>query len=512
VSKLERGALKQEPIANIKAALEEISAESLADFNSALPRLYQTAKSAARAVGYYDVDMQIVKLSAGKINVVINDNEPVRIQQSQLLLENFTMYGYNDNPLNMMGNIDFSDLDHMTMDLRMRATNYQLINSKQNAKSIAYGKGYVNFYAIMNGPMDHLKMRGRLDVLGTTDLTYLLLDSPLSTDNQLDELVKFTDFNDTTQTIVQRPAPGGLDMDLRINIDPGTHVKCGLNPDLSNYVDLFGGGELRMIYNNTDDLRLNGRYTLNSGQMKYSLPVIPLKTFNIQDGSYVEFTGNAMEPTLHITATESTNANVGQEGEQTRSVAFNCGVSITGTLNNMGLEFIIEAPEDYTINSELSAMSTEQRSKLAVTMLTTGMYLADGNTGGFSMNSALSSFLESEINNITGNALKSVDLSVGLNNTTDATGQSHTDYSFKFAKRFWNNRLKVQIGGKVSSGNEATQQNGQQQSFFDNVSMEYRLSPTSNQYVKLFYDQNSYDWLEGYTSKYGGGYIWKKKL
>lgn len=440
------------------------------------------------------------------------DNDPVRIQQSKLLLENFTMYAYNDNPLNMMGNIDFHDLDHMTMDLRMRATNYQLINSKQTAKSIAYGKGFVNFYAAMSGPLEHLKMRGRLDVLGTTDLTYLLLDSPLSTDNQLDELVKFTDFNDTTQNVVKRPAPGGLDMDLRINIDPGVHVKCGLNPDLSNYVDLFGGGELRMLYNNIDNLRLTGRYTLNSGQMKYSLPVIPLKTFEIQDGSFVEFTGDAMDPTLHITATEHTNASVGQEGEQTRSVAFNCGVAITGTLNNMGLEFIIEAPEDYTINSELSAMATEQRSKLAVTMLTTGMYLADGNTGGFSMNSALSSFLESEINNITGNALKSVDLSVGLNNTTDAAGQSHTDYSFKFAKRFWNNRLKVQIGGKVSSGNEATQQNGQQQSFFDNVSMEYRLSPTSNQYVKLFYDQNSYDWLEGYTSKYGGGYIWKKKL
>ena len=440
------------------------------------------------------------------------DNDPVRIQQSKLLLENFTMYAYNDNPLNMMGNIDFSDLDHMSIDLRMRATNYQLINAKQTAKSIAYGKGFVNFYAVMRGPLEHLQMRGRLDVLGTTDLTYLLLDSPLSTNNQLDELVKFTDFSDTTQTVVQRPAPGGLDMDLRISIDPGVHVKCGLNPDMSNYVDLFGGGDLRMVYNNIDDLRLTGRYTLNSGEMKYSLPVIPLKTFSIQDGSYVEFTGEAMDPTLNITVTEHTTANVGQEGEQSRSVAFNCGVGITGTLNNMGLEFIIEAPEDYSINSELSSMSTEQRSKLAVTMLTTGMYLADGNTKGFSMNSALNSFLESEINNITGNALKSVDLSVGLNNTTDAAGQSHTDYSFKFAKRFWNNRLKVQIGGKVSSGNEAASQNGQNQSFFDNVTMEYRLSPTSNQYVKLFYDQNSYDWLEGYTSKYGGGYIWKKKL
>jgi hypothetical protein len=174
----------------------------------------------------------------------------------------------------------------------------------------------------------------------------------------------------------------------------------------------------------------------------------------------------------------------------------------------MGLEFIIDAPEDMSISSELNAMAKEQRGKLAVTMLTTGMYLADGNTGGFSMNSALSSFLQSEINNITGNALKTLDLSVGLDNTTDATGQTHTDYSFKFSKRFWNNRMKVQIGGKVSSGNEME---GQNQSFFDNVAMEYRITPTSNQYVKLFYNQNVYDWLEGYTGEYGGGYIWKRK-
>ena len=176
----------------------------------------------------------------------------------------------------------------------------------------------------------------------------------------------------------------------------------------------------------------------------------------------------------------------------------------------MGLEFIIEAPEDMSISSELNSMSTEQRGKLAVTMLTTGMYLADGNTSGFSMNSALSSFLQSEINNITGNALKTLDLSIGLDNTTDASGAMHTDYSFKFAKRFWNNRLRVQIGGKVSTGQEAAI--GQNQSFFDNVTMEYRLSPTANQYVKLFYNQNAYDWLEGYTGEYGAGFIWKRKM
>ena len=262
-------------------------------------------------------------------------------------------------------------------------------------------------------------------------------------------------------------------MDLTLSVSQGAHIVCNLNVEQTNYIDLMGGGDLRMRYGGTEGLTLSGRYTLSNGEMKYSMPVIPLKTFTIQNGSYVEFTGDPMNPRLNITATERTKASVGQQGEQSRSVDFDCGVVITKTLNDMGLQFIISAPEDMTINSELQSMSAEERGKLAVTMLTTGMYLADGNTSGFSMNSALSSFLQSEINNITGSALKTLDLSVGIDNTTDASGQMHTDYSFKFSKRLFDNRLKIQLGGKVSSG--ATDVPGQQQSFFDNVTMEYRL-------------------------------------
>ncbi len=439
------------------------------------------------------------------------DNDPVRFENSKLLFENFNMYAHNNNPLVIMGNIDFHDLDRMTVDMRMQARNFQLINSKQTRGSIAYGKAFVNFFARMNGRVDQLQMRGKLDVLGTTDVTYLLLDSPLSTDNQLDELVRFTDFSDSTQTVVQKPTPQGLNVDMTVSVDEGTHVLCGLNADQSNYVDLYGGGDLYMKYTG-DEISLRGRYTLSSGRMKYSLPVIPLKTFTIQDGSYVEFTGNMMNPTMNITATERTKASVSSEEGQSRNVAFDCGVTITRTLQNLGLEFIIDAPEDNSISNDLNSMTTEERGKVAVTMLTTGMYLADGNTSGFSMNNALSSFLQSEINTITGNALNSVDLSVGLDNTTDATGETHTDYSFKFAKRFWNNRLSVQIGGKVSTGSEAQQAGQTGQSFFDNVTMEYRITPTSNQYLKLFYNQNVYDWLEGYTGQYGVGYLWRRKL
>ena len=438
------------------------------------------------------------------------DSDPLRIVDSKLLLENFGLYAYNDQPLVMMGNIDLSDISRITTDIRMQARNMQLIKAKQAAKSIAFGKGFINFFARLQGPVEQLNLRGKLDVLGSTDMTYMLLDSPLSTDNRLNELVKFTDFSDSAQVAVARPTPSGLGVDLTISVAQGARIVCNLNADQTNYIDLMGGGDLRMKYT-PEGINLTGRYTLSSGEMKYSLPVIPLKTFNIQEGSYVEFRGDPLNPRLNITATERTRASVGSQDQGSRSVAFDCGVIITKTLKDMGLEFIINALEDNSIQGELSTMSKEERAKLAVSMLTTGMYLANDQTSGFSMNNALSSFLQNEINSITGAALKTLDLSVGIDNTTNSTGEMRTDYSFKFSKRLFNNRLKIQLGGKVSSDNTDNAP-GSTQSFFDNVTMEYRLNQEGTMNVKLFYQQNVYDWLEGYTGVYGGGFIWRRKL
>ena len=438
------------------------------------------------------------------------DNDPVRVVDSKLLLDNFTLYSYNENPLNIQGSVDFSDLDRMMIDVRMRARNFQVIGAKENPHSIAYGKAFVNVFASMRGPADNLNMRGRLEVLGTTDMAYILRDTPLTTDNQLDNLVKFKDFSDTTQVVVTRPSLTGFTMDMTLEVSNGAHIMAYLNADHSNFIDLMGGGTLRMSYTAADNLRLTGRYTLSNGEMKYSLPVIPLKTFTIQNGSYIEFTGDLMNPTLNITATERTKATVSGNNGVGRSVDFDCGVIITKTLKDMGLEFTLDAPEDMQLHSELQSLGVEQRGKLAVTMLTTGMYLADGNTQPFSMNSALSSFLNSEISSITGNALRTLDLSFGVDQTLDGTGQTHTDYSFKFAKRFLNNRLKLAVGGKVTTGEELP--GGRNNSFFDNVSLEYRLDDTANKYLNLYFENNSYDWLDGYTQKYGGGFIWRRTL
>ncbi|WP_201529079.1 autotransporter assembly complex protein TamA [Psychrobacter frigidicola] len=70
-----------QPINNIKAALDDITVQSAADFTAALPRLRQTALEAARAVGYYDITLRLRQPSSDTIDVIIEKlGEPVRVE------------------------------------------------------------------------------------------------------------------------------------------------------------------------------------------------------------------------------------------------------------------------------------------------------------------------------------------------------------------------------------------------------------------------------------------------
>lgn len=49
-------------------------------------------------------------------------------------------------------------------------------------------------------------------------------------------------------------------------------------------------------------------------------------------------------------------------------------------------------------------------------------------------------------------------------------------------------------------------------SFINNVSLEWKISNSSNRYLRLFYDKNYESLLEGEIIETGVGYIYKRKL
>lgn len=439
------------------------------------------------------------------------DERALDIKDSRIIFSDYRLFSTGKEPMVLNGTFDMSDFERMRMDFAMRAKNFELINTRKKAQSILFGKVYANYVGTLKGTTDNLSLRGKLEVLDRTDVTYILKDSPLSVDDRLHDLVQFTNFKDSTQTAQpEKAVDGGMDITMGISISDAAIFHCNLSDDGQSYVKLEGGGDMTLRMTQQGDMRMTGLFTTNSGEMKYQLPVIPLKTFQIVQGSYVQFTGDVMNPTLNIAAKERTKAVVTEDDKQ-RSVAFDVGVKITKPLNDMGLEFTIEAPEDLNIQNQLASMSAEQRGKAAVTMMATGMYMTDETMmsgSGFKANNALNAFLQSEIQNIAGSALKTIDINLGVESGTSQTGTSTTDYSFQFAKRFWGNRISVIIGGKVSTGADAT---NSAESFINNVSVEYRLDQGATRYVKAFYDRDTQDPLEGQLTKTGVGLVLRRK-
>lgn len=448
------------------------------------------------------------------------DNRPVQIKNNRLLFDKFAICTTSKNPFTIDGYVDFRDMSRPMANLNMLAQNYTLLDAKRTRESLVYGKVFADFRATVKGPLDGLNMRGNVSLLGNTDVSYVLTDSPLTVQDRLGSLVTFTSFSDTT-TVVRQEVPtvslGGLDMVMMVHIDPSVRVKVDLDASNDNRIELEGGGDLSMKYTPQGDLTLTGRYTLSGGLMKYALPVIVAKEFAIDNGSYVEWTGNPMDPMLNFKATDRIRASV-SEGENggSRMVNFDVSVVVKNRLDNLSFAFDVSAPEDATVQNELTAMGAEERGKQALYIMVMKTYLGTGPIGGgggglgkLNMGSALTSVLSSQINSLMGN-LKNASLSVGVEDHDDSeTGSKRTDYSFRYSQRLFNNRFQIVIGGKVSQGENAT---NDAESFIDNISLEYRLDRTGTRYIRLFYDKNYESVLEGEITETGVGIVLRKKL
>ena len=458
--------------------------------------------------GELRTDSLRIKADSYNVNLQIPDHT-ITVEDSRLNLNRIEAYAAGKTPLVLDGNIDFSNLERVQLDMNVRANDYQLINAPKKQGSLAYGKVFVNLGGRLWGTLSELKMRGRFDVLGSTDVSCVLTDTPLTVDDQLTDIVTFCDFTDTIAAEPLEVTRQSIDIQMNVSIAETAQIHCFLSDNGKDFIDLQGGGEMTLTYDLQNDMQLWGRYTIMKGTMRYSLMAIPLNDFQIAQGSYVEFQGKMMNPRLSINASERVRATV-TENSVPRNVAFDVGLAISRTLEDMGLEFTLQAPEDLTVQNQLSGMTAEERGRVAVTMLVTGMYVTDDaeTNGGYNYANTLNAYLQSAINEIAGKALSTVDVNFGIASGTSEAGTSTTDYSFSFAKRFWGNRISVIIGGKVSTGRDAVNTG---QTIIDNISIEYRLDKSGSRYVNLFYDNNYESLLEGQVTKMGGGIVLRKK-
>lgn len=441
------------------------------------------------------------------------DDQPIEVENSRVSFNRTALYGATDQTLTLNGWIDMAAITSPDINLSLYGRDFKFVNAPRTPKALLFGNVWGDVFARVNGTPENLKVRGLVKILQNSNMTYVMEDTPLTVDDRLSDIVTFVDFTappDTAAAQADRSVTG-MDLNLSLIVEDGAKLNCEFSADKQSYVNVRGNGNFAITMTPEGVFTMTGRYTVSEGEMKYTLPVIPLKTFTIAPDSYVEFTGDPMNPTLSFAATEQTRATVTDASGSSRSVLFNAGLEVTGSLEQMQLLFTIEAPEDLSVKNELAGLPKEDKNKLAVGLLCTGMYLSSSNSSGISAGNALNNFLQSEINNIAGKALATtVDVDMGMEQSTRDDGTTRTDYSFKFSKRFFSDRLNVVIGGRVNTdGNRPDNEAG---AYIDDVSLEWRLNTSGTRYVRLYHEKNYDNLIEGELTENGASLVLRRKL
>jgi len=470
--------------------------------------------------GYLDFDSTAVRLAlTGMQYKFCEDSIPVRDNVAEF--RHFTISGCNENPIAVDGTVDFKNFDNMKFNLNMKARDMQIVNTRKASKGAdVYGKAFVDIDAHATGSMRLMSVNARLGILAGTNVTYVIPDATNAIANHSNsDMVKFVSFADSAAVAMSdslMDTSMAMFLDAELNIENGSTISIDLSTDGKNKVQLQPNGKLNYTMTPlSSDGRLIGRLNIDGGFVRYSQPpIISEKIFNFDNGNYVVFTGDMMNPTLNVHAVDVLKANVTQSGQNSRLVNFDVSLGVTGTLNQMNVAFDLSTNDDMTVANELESMTPDQRANQAMNMLLYNVYTGPGTKASASLSgNPLFSFLESQVNSWAANNIKGVDISFGIDQydrTVDGTTSSTMRYSYQVSKSLFNDRIKIVVGGNYST--DANADENFSQNLINDISFEYFLNKTKTMYVRIFRHTGYESILEGEITQTGVGFVYRRKL
>ena len=442
----------------------------------------------------------------------------IPVDSNIIRFNNFSILACNKNPLFINGDVNMRDLMNPGINLNLKANEMQIVNSDRPRGADVYGKAFIDLDADVNGDMSLLNVDANLTILSSTNVTYVMTSAESAiTSRSSGDMVKFVNFADTTQVAEADTIPtNSMMMKLAASLvmEPNTTVNVDLSTDGKNKVSIKGNANLNYNMDPMGTDRLVGRYNITGGFARYTPPFMSEKNFAFQEGSYVTFNGNMMNPLLNIRAIDDIKANVTQEGQNSRLVDFLVILSVKGSLEQMDITFDLATEQDITISNELQSMSAEQRASQAMNLLLYNIYTGPGTRGNANIGgNTLYSFLESQINSWAANNIKGVDLSFGINQydkTLNGNTSTTTSYSYKVSKSLFDDRFKIVVGGNYS--NDAESDAELAQSLINDVSFEYYINRNGTMVLRIFRHNDYESILEGEVTETGLGFVYKRKI
>ncbi len=478
-----------------------------------------------------------------------SENIQLKFVDNDLQFTDFKFLDANGNEASVNGSIEGLLSESPFLNLKVDANNFTGVNVNEGVNELFYGKLSMDMSASIKGNLSEPVIRGTTTITNNTEFNFIV-PSPDRATIEREGLVVFIKpekdtasilFSGLEQEKTQINTGSNLDITTTLEVKEEASINIIIDPASGENLEVLGVANLNFSMGQGGQMSLTGQYIISEGTYNLTLYNIIKRQFKIQEGSSITWTGDPLGANTDITAyyrvrtspegliaNELSNINDEQRRELAQSIPFLVYLNIKGELLSPStLDFDIKTPPGVTIaevSSKLNQLNQNESevNKQAVALLTFGNFIqtqmSTAHPVSYEINAAarnsISRILSTQLNKLADQYIEGVEINVDVSSYADYTGQqtqATTNVALDVRKEFLNERLTVQVGGKVNiEGDERVANNMNR--LAGDVKVLYDLTEDGRFKIKGFNTREFENIFEGEVTKTGVGFIYNRDV
>jgi hypothetical protein len=456
------------------------------------------------------------------------DKDEVKVDREGIHFKDFSLDDSLGNKAILNGSLLTKNYRDYDFDLKLFASDFNLINSTHADNQLFYGKLNMDADIKITGNLEAPVVNAKLQANKNTNLTVVMPGSNPEVQSR-EGVVNFIDkkkINDTivkiviNDSIVRHSPFSGLVLNTVIETDTAAVFSMVLDSQTGDALTVQGKSSLAASLDESGKLSLTGLYEVERGSYQFSLNMLK-KRFEIVKGSTITWTGDPLSALVNIKALYKLKASpidlveqqlVGQTPTEVNKYKQRLPVEVYlkmgAELMKPQISFDIIIPEQEIskwplVDDKLQKLRTDESemNKQVFALLILGRFVGEdlmqNNTGstttGTMVRQSVSGVLSSQLNRVAGDLIKGVDLNFDFESQDDySTGsaQTRTDLKVGMSRTLKNDRIKVNVGTNVPIEGSGTATNASYIS--SDVQVDYMLSK-DGKYMLRTYSKNKYE-------------------
>ena len=474
-------------------------------------------------------------------NLKIEDSK-VDLTNEKIDLNTMALVDSAGRRLTIAGEIRNYQEELSDVDISIDSDDFTLVNVSPENAILVYGQLIADLNIKITQRLDAPKVRAKVKIDKGTDFTYKV---PPDDDYETfdDDLIEWTNLDTipSRDEILTREKErlnstvdvfaNTIDFNGEVEIVEEATLRVLIDSAAGDFLEIRGDAKISMDYNRAGNLRMIGNYYVADGFYQMNFYNISKKKFKLEEGGYVNWNGDAFNPSLKLSAIYTTRASLTNlmmtESNSTvnpayqQALPFNVIMSIEGEVEEPEIAFDIRLDKENqgalngAVDSRLSILRREESemNKQVFSLLVFQTFMPSGSTSSPNLienqarNSA-SQILSQELNKYGDQLIKGVDVNFDLQSYGGGQGAGNTDLTVDVAKSFFDNRVVVRVGSTIAL--EQNISTGNDDPFNTNVVVEYLITKDGRYRFLGYSKTNLEDIVVGRITRTGAGLVFQR--